>query len=1119
MSEYEGIKPLLYTKKDPKQTIIGYPFASLYVLAAAVGIYIESTFSTASIVLLFVVLVFHVLLYLNTEWSTKFNIRINYNPVATVDQATHAYYKTKTENCLTTLIKTEQSISVFFSFKKYIYNPTKNAFFPLEYPNKNMLKEYTMSQSLTSAVAEEKNEYYGLNKCTIPIPSFMELYKEQIVQPFFAFQVFCSVLWMLDDMPIFAFMMLVMLFVFEGMTTFTRMKNYGNFRAMAAMEPTKHKVYRDGDKKTVDSDHIYPGDIIEITSGKAIADCVIVEGMCVVNEAILTGESTPHMREALSTIIDSKTENDVLDLETHKHHILFGGTDILQDENCYGYVIHTGFQTAQGKLLRTIISSSERKSANNLESLVVILFLLVFAILASGYVFYDGIVKGKDFWKLVLSCVLIITNVVPPELPMELTNAINYSLVSLKKQFIFCTEPFRIPFAGSVDVCAFDKTGTLTSDEVSVAGVAGFGTDPFELQTDFSKIPIEKLQVIVACNSLSRMRDGKIIGDPAEKAALEFSKWNLNAENKFCPVKKTSQQIETVQRFPFSSMLKRMSVVASIFNFQSNTRTYVAFAKGAPEILKDRFVDIPHHYDNINRFFTLQGMRVLAFGYKNVERKSGKYVREDVEKDLIFGGFILFTSPLKKESKENIKVLKESGHDVVMITGDSVYTAAHVAEELEIISKSKMVLTKENEKWVWCDMEGVELEEFDISKLPESLLSYEICLSGEALSYILTASPLISSALIKQTKVFARVTPNQKEEVVSVMKSSNQIVLMCGDGTNDVGALKCADVGVAILNTLPSEKEKKEADAIKLGLVPMPTRPAVTQLSREEIERRRRMTPAEKQAFLKEQLVKMMEGIPDDESSVPKFGDASMASPFSCKSIEISPVAQVLKQGRCTLVTTQQMFRILALNCLISAYDLSVLKLERVKNSDIQMTVSGILLSICFLMLSNTMPLDKLSKSKPTKNIFAVFHVSAVIFQAVVHFIVIQLALKWAKEAAGSDYKIPEEDEEFKPTIVNSIIFLVSNVINATTFAVNYVGEPYRKNITEYKPLLYSLLAIFSIIVVLALEIVPELNTLFGMVKFPTDDLKYHIIGLIAADIVLCFGGERALRYFCKFNQ
>lgn len=117
-----------------------------------------------------------------------------------------------------------------------------------------------------------------------------------------------------------------------------------------------------------------------------------------------------------------------------------------------------GFATQQGKLVRTIIYSTDRVTANNQESLFFILFLLFFAIIASYYVWTTASREDdRDQTKLLLHCIMIITSVVPPELPMELSMAVNNSLAALSKTYVFCTEPFRIPVAGRIDVACFDK--------------------------------------------------------------------------------------------------------------------------------------------------------------------------------------------------------------------------------------------------------------------------------------------------------------------------------------------------------------------------------------------------------------------------------------------------------------------------------------------------------------------------------------------------------------------------------------------------------------------------------------------------------------------------------------
>ena len=171
---------------------------------------------------------------------------------------------------------------------------------------------------------------------------------------------------------------------------------------------------------------------------------------------MLSSELTPLPKES----IELWEANARLDVDgAHKNTVLFGGTKVLQsspgepactpDGGCLAVVLRTGFSTAQGQLVRTMLFSTERVSANNLESFLFIGFLLIFAIAAGWYVWVKGIEHGLKKCNF-LDCIMTITSVVPPELPRELILAVNASLVALQNYAIFCTEPFRIPFAGRV---------------------------------------------------------------------------------------------------------------------------------------------------------------------------------------------------------------------------------------------------------------------------------------------------------------------------------------------------------------------------------------------------------------------------------------------------------------------------------------------------------------------------------------------------------------------------------------------------------------------------------------------------------------------------------------------
>ena len=877
------------------------------------------------------------------------------------------------------------------------------------------------------------------------------------------------------------------LLTFESTVAYNRLQSLRRLRTHTGDQQRPIFVYRPGyppgeNRWTrILASELVPGDIVSLERlslkqrGRATrthqqeqqlnripADILILSGDAVVDEALLTGESIPQLKGALGETSSGGT----LDLQEHKESILFGGTTLLVGNpgtsvhdippspgvGVIGMVLRTGFETAQGSLLRTLAHTQKSVDGIHTKDTYVFIFILLCCAVASAFmVFQEGWADPtRNRFRLLLHVIIIITSVVPPELPMELSLAVTNSVASLVRECqVFCTEVFRIPLAGQVSICCFDKTGTLTSDEMQLAGVRCLDSESKfqDIVKPEEGLPWPVERIMASCHSLalngipdsSIKEHNNVIGDPLEKAVLKKTGYRLIQNNVLRfdqssedrPSTDRPNNILVLHRFRFSSKLKRMSVLV---REDAGSTTWL-LCKGAPETIKTLLdpSTVPYNYDKISSEHMSLGQRVLALAYREVRKdeytlsktfQEGLH-RETIEKGLRFAGFLLLDCPVKPDSRPVIMELSNTGHRCFMITGDALLTAASVARQVGIIPSGETSLYQLEKKTIGDDITLPGISCFGFTCLqgsascaadpllleqPLSSLSLQaakelvvsgkvaICMSGQVLDEIGRAllqdqkDVVVGNAeqvifyphvqaflkeLVPSISVFARHAPRQKEAVIAAFNEAGFKTLMCGDGTNDVGALRRAHVGISLISAPEVEAKQRAAAAA---------------LSEERIKHKKAKKDGKKQvksSAFQNSLRQLQEA--QEELENVELGDASIASPFTSRTVSIKCCKDVLQQGRCTLVTMIQIYKILGVNCLVNATVLSKLFLHGVKNGDRQMTFLGLGVAALFFFVTRGNPLRTLSVNRPPASVMCIEVLLSIALQFAVHLSTILL--------------------------------------------------------------------------------------------------------------------------------
>ena len=542
------------------------------------------------------------------------------------------------------------------------------------------------------------------------------------------------------------------------------------------------------------------------------------------------------------------------------------------------------------------------------------------------------------------------------------------------------------------------------------------------------------------------------------------------------------KRIKILHRFAFSSKLKRMTVLCT--EDDNNNGTVWAISKGAPETIKELLSadSIPKNYDTVAFHHMSRGRRVLAMAYRNVGTIRGLQSlkdsgRDQVECNLLFAGFLVLDCPLKPDSKSIISDLKKCGLGVVMITGDAILTAAEVARQVGILRKSltgkravyeirkkddvaASPLSTTNNDPLTCleciplghyatsgsqQLPSVKLQRSNIDALRQMIIHHEVafCISGDALVALASASLsleqrsdtkqsqideksllLCQSAqdilqiLVPLISVFARHAPHQKEAVVAAFNAGGYRTLMCGDGTNDVGALKRAHVGISIISAPHVEKKQRNANA-NIAKMTIDDRVPTSKKSAKSKSK----SSSLRASTIEESFRQLRQA--QDELDQVELGDASVAAPFTSRAVSIKCCKDVIQQGRCTLVTMLQIFKILGINCLVNAFVLSELFLHGVKQGDRQLTILGIAVASLFYFVTRAEPLPSLSSIQPPASVLCSEALLSIAGQCIIHILGIAIVTECALSYVDPFDPSLVPDGPFNPNVLNTCTFLL----------------------------------------------------------------------------------------------
>jgi Ca2+-transporting ATPase len=548
-----------------------------------------------------------------------------------------------------------------------------------------------------------------------------------------------------------------------------------SIEALKKMATPNATVKRGGKKEEIDSTEIVPGDVIFLEQGDAVpADARLLETEALeTDESSLTGESS-------SVSKDSETLEEGVSL-ADRTNMVFMNTHVVKGR-AKAVVVETGMDTQVGDIAEEIEDADQKETPfqEEVDELGKRIGILVIGIVSLVAVI-QMVLTGANWLTVLLLAIGLSVAAIPESLPAIVTLTLALGSKKLLKKDALVRRLPVVEALGSVSYIVTDKTGTLTEgvmtvenlyyqgEEVNVQGTGlstdgGFKREGSDVENDYIR-PL--LECGVYCNNAERFEgksDKEFRGEPTEIALMVSGEKAGIEDDK-----------ERMRSVPFSSDRKRMTVV---------TEDKTAYMKGAPEVVLERCDRIlldgeekelteerKQEILDKNHEFARRALRVLGFARKKVDDVEAAE-DEELESEMVFLGLQGMIDPPRQEVKDAVEDCRTAGIGVVMATGDNVETAKAIGEELGFDPEGAVT--------------GQEIEEMSDEELEEK---------------------------VRNTEIFARVSPEHKVRISQALQEQGFNVAMTGDGVNDAPALKNSDVGIA-MGQRGTDVAKKSSDMV-----------------------------------------------------------------------------------------------------------------------------------------------------------------------------------------------------------------------------------------------------------------------------------------------------------------